>query len=493
MQEKGGVILAKYVKFLRGTPKAYENLPQKDSDTLYFIYEQDEANGLLYLGSKLIAGANSGEENPTNINSLKDLKDVLLTELVEDSFLVYDSSASAWVNKRLEELIFIGATEDTPGLAGLVPAPDTARMDLFLQSDGTWAKPSINHTILTIENKDKSNHNALIADGIGNINPISGDIVIIKDLIAEQKWQYTAYVFDNGMWQAMDGNYDAENVYFSEDLITTVNVGNIELSGGKAIIPSSGKNLKEVFEAIFVKEETPEIESPSIILTFSNAKDYEVGTEVEPSYIVTFNKGKYEFGPDTAISVEEWEITDSNGNILSTEKGTFDTFTVADDTDYSITATANYNDGAMPLTNLGNDCPETQILKSSISAMKDGLKGYRKTFYGTFENKDELTSDLIRSLYSTNKALSNGSVVSVNIPEGAKRIVFAYPAELNDLSSVTDTNAFGTEILSGFTKILLDVEGNNHYQAKSYKVYYLDYARSNNVNNSYTFTIKEEG
>jgi hypothetical protein len=62
------------------------------------------------------------------------------------------------------------------------------------------------------------------------------------------------------MWQAMDGNYNAENVYFSEDLITTVNVGNIELSGGKAIIPSSGKNLKEVFEAIFVKEETPEIE-----------------------------------------------------------------------------------------------------------------------------------------------------------------------------------------------------------------------------------------
>lgn len=48
--------MAKYVKFLRGTPEAYARLPHKDSDTLYFIYEEDESTGILYLGSKVIAG-----------------------------------------------------------------------------------------------------------------------------------------------------------------------------------------------------------------------------------------------------------------------------------------------------------------------------------------------------------------------------------------------------------------------------------------------------
>jgi hypothetical protein len=55
----------------------------------------------------------------------------------------------------------------------------------------------------------------------------------------------------------MDGNYDASNVYFSEDLMTTTAIGNIKLTGGQAIIPAAGKNLKELFESIYVKEENP--------------------------------------------------------------------------------------------------------------------------------------------------------------------------------------------------------------------------------------------
>jgi hypothetical protein len=30
----------------------------------------------------------------------------------------------------------------------------------------------------------------------------------------------------------MDGNYDAENIFFSEDLVTTTPIGNIELTNG---------------------------------------------------------------------------------------------------------------------------------------------------------------------------------------------------------------------------------------------------------------------
>ncbi len=224
--------MAQYVKFLRGTPTAYKNLETKDSDTLYFIYEEDESTGVLYLGSKLIAGSEAGTDTNTS-SFLSDLKDVLISEGLNDSsFLVYDEEAVAWVNKSLDDLLFVGATTESGGIAGLVPAPEKDQTNLFLKSDGTWSAPTIDHTILTLENKDKSLHNDLISAVQNNFTPVSGDIIIIKDLIVNDKWQYTAYVYDNEAWHAMDGNYDAENVYFSEDLITTTAIGNIELTDG---------------------------------------------------------------------------------------------------------------------------------------------------------------------------------------------------------------------------------------------------------------------
>ncbi len=376
----------------------------------------------------------------------------------------------------------------------MVPAPEANQIDLFLKSDGTWAKPSIDHTILTLENTDQSIHSDMIIEATDGLESISGDIVIIKDLISEGKWQYTAYVFDNSEWHAMDGNYNAENVYFDEDLITTTAVGNITLTDGQATIAAAGKNLKQVFETIFVKEENPKTTKPSVSLTFNNAKAYEVGTQVAPTYSATFNSGKYSYNTSTGVSVESWEITDTNGNTLTTDKGNFSLMTITDDTSYSITAKANYSDGIIPSTNLGNDYTAGQILANSTSTTKGPMTGYRKTFYGTLEAKEEvMDSSDIRGLSSTDKGSVNGDSILVNIPVGALRVVFAYPATLNDLSSVTDTNGLGAEILSGFSMTTIDVNGYNGYEAKEYKVYYIDYANPNDTANSYTFTISKEG
>lgn len=377
----------------------------------------------------------------------------------------------------------------------MVPAPKANQLDLFLKSDGTWAKPFVNHTILTLENTDHSIHSDMIIESTDGLDNVSGDIVIIKDLISDGKWQYSAYVFDNNEWHAMDGNYNAENVYFDEDLITTTAVGNITLTDGQATIAAAGKNLKQVFETIFVKEENPKTTKPSVSLTFNNAKAYEVGTQVAPTYSATFNSGKYSYNTNTGVSVNSWEVTDSNDNTLTTDKGSFSLMTITDDTSYSITAKANYSDGIIPSTNLGNDYSDGQILANFASDSKGPMTGYRKTFYGTLEDKElELNSATMRGLNSsTDKASVNGDSILVNIPVGAMRVVFAYPATLNDLSSVTDTNGLGAEILSGFSVTNVDVNGYNGYEAKSYKVYYIDYANPNDTANSYTFTISKEG
>ena len=77
----------RYVKFLRGTPKAYEKLTVKDSDTLYFIAETESADGILYLGSKRIGGTGD-----LSVASIDELRDVLISEnLLDNSFLVYDA------------------------------------------------------------------------------------------------------------------------------------------------------------------------------------------------------------------------------------------------------------------------------------------------------------------------------------------------------------------------------------------------------------------
>lgn len=391
----------------------------------------------------------------------------------------------------------MGPTDESSGLPGLVPAPQIGQFDLFLKSDGTWAKPPTisesSHIILTLENTDKISHFDLITQATAGISNNAGDIIIIKDLIAIDKWSYTAYVFENSKWCAMDGNYSAENVYFSKDLVVTTQIGNIELNNGKAIIPAEGKNLKEVFETLFAKEENPSIKEPNIEIVLNNDQQYEVGSIVRPAYTATFDNGEYSYGPDTGVEITSWEVTDSNGNALHSDKGTFDLITIIDNMNYSITATAHYTDGSIPVTNLGNEYLEGQIKSGSISySINNALNGYRNSFYGTLENKDELLSANIRTLTMTGKELVNGTSITVPIPIGAFRTVFAYPSTLNDLESVVDVNGLGAEIISSFSKSLINVSGQNDYDAIEYKVYYIDYAKANNSVNSYIFKIKED-
>ena len=168
------------------------------------------------------------------------------------------------------------------------------------------------------------------------------DIFIVKTLISGDKYSYTAYVYNGTIWTAMDGNYNAENVYFDEDMLVTKEIGYITLTNGQGKIPSSGKNIKEVFEAMFVKEQNPTVTQPKVNLTFSQAKAYEVGTVVSPSYTATFSGGSYSYGPNpTGVTVSSWEISDTAGHTATPASVRFAAVTVTDSTTYKITAQAN--------------------------------------------------------------------------------------------------------------------------------------------------------
>lgn len=127
---------------MRGTPSAYEalltsELNKPSDDTLYFISNPEDDNAVLYLGSKLIA---NGDDLASS--SIDNLKDVLInnSHLKDKSLLVYDLEKELWVNQSFENLVFVGATESSGGISGLVPAPDVKQTNAFLCSDGTWVE-----------------------------------------------------------------------------------------------------------------------------------------------------------------------------------------------------------------------------------------------------------------------------------------------------------------------------------------------------------------
>lgn len=337
---------------------------------------------------------------------------------------------------------------------------------------------------------------AAITTAVGDAKLQSGDFAIVSHNIDGAHKSYTAYVYDGESWKAMDGNYDASNVYFGDNITMAGSysqIGNLtKTQNGTATFAVKGKSVAEAFTEIFSKRLQPGTPTqPSISLTFNQAKAYEVGTTVTPSWNATLSAGSYTYGPATGITATAWEISDTAGNTATTASGSFDAITVADGTNYRITAKATHGAGAVANDNLGSPSePVVQIAAGSKSKTSGAITGYRNTFYGTKTTKDALDSAAIRSLTTkSDKALANGNSFTIAIPVGAVRVVFAYPATLRDVSSVKDVNGLNAEIKSAFAKSTIAVEGANGATAIDYKVYTTDFAEPVAKANSYTITI----
>lgn len=272
------------------------------------------------------------------------------------------------------------------------------------------------------------------------------------------------------------GSVSAKDVMFDSDLVLTQEFGRYTLTGGKVTVPAEGKSWYDVFMDAYSQDKNPTITQPSVTLTANAIKAYEVGTKVTPSYSATLNAGSYEYGPATGITASAWSV--SNGtNTLTTASGSFDEITVADDTNYSITATANYEAGAIPKTALGAEYADGQIVAGSKTATKSKITGYRSFFYGVLDTSTAdapLTSAIIRGM-TNGGAYSATKTFTLNGSATAKRIVIAIPSASTraGLKEVILTSAMNTPVTDSYvkTEAAVQVEGVNGFTAVDYDVY----------------------
>lgn len=333
---------------------------------------------------------------------------------------------------------------------------------------------------------------AAITRVVGENALFEGDMAIIKSTIGEAV-TYTAYVYNDAKWQAMNGNYNANNVYFDKDLFTTKEIGYVTLENGSAHIPTTGKNLTDTWEQIFVKEQNPTVTPPAVSFTQVTTGSFEVGTSVTPSYDAKMSAGSYSYGPATGLTAKSWNVNLRKGNTSvqnkKTAKDTFTAIILADGDSYTINAEASYDDATVPVTNKGKAYTAGQIKAGKVNKTSSTISCYRNTFYGTTANKDSLDSPTIRALNKTGKALKAGDSVTIALPVGAVRVVFAYPATLRDITSVKDINGLNAEIVSAFKKETITVAGAGNDAGISYKVFTTEFAAPLESANSYKVTI----
>lgn len=443
----------KYVRFQRGSQAAYDQLKANgklDENTLYFIYsDSNNGSGSLYMGERIISG---GDITFTSA-SLDQLSDVIVENAETNSFLVKDGNN--WVAKTLEDVVALIK-------ANFGDVASSAQIfQVIVESDESHESAI-----------DRITEDALIA---------SGDVVIVKDLIADEKYQHTAYIYDGKKWTAMDGNYSAASVYTPEDIQVTTAVGELAANA----IVDAGTSFADLLVKILSKSKNPTKTDPYIsafsVTNNGTGSSFEAGTTITPKWASTFNAGSYSYKSTasktnvipvsgTGVTVTSWSITKDGSEIGSTEDGSASAFILGDNT-INFKATVNYSNGNYALTNL-NKLPDTDVRISSGSKNKTAsITSYRKMFAGG-TTATTIDSALIRSLEANAEASTSSFEFKANV--GDTKLIFAYPSSLTTSEPQFEYFTMAWESVGGFVKAdnvqVADVRGGTN-GLKEYTVY----------------------
>lgn len=236
---------------------------------------------------------------------------------------------------------------------------------------------------------------------------VVGDVAVIKTEIGSGtgKYQYTAYYYaGNNTWEAMDGNYSAENVYFSDNIIMTYKFGKYDASDANNItLSSKGKSLQQVMADALADIKQPSLTTPSLEIS-CNGGTGEIGSQytVADAKLI-FHAGKYQYAPtatNISVNIGNSKLSSNAGSggagtavqnasvLVDLSSYTLDNTLTArylsTGATYNISANATYTAApAAPKTNIGTESDIPAIAAGTITATQTATyTGYYPAYWG---------------------------------------------------------------------------------------------------------------
>ena len=486
-----------YVLYRYGTQSQYDSQSSYESNALYFI----EDTHRIYKGNVLIA----------------DTADNIVFTSTAPEFASAEAGKLYVVSNESGLTLYVKGDTSMVEAGGQIKAGDISTIDAFadsildksgaeLTADDTKiptsgaVKSAISEAVQAYDGafvdvaatraEDNSGTLLTFTDKSGNTKDVTVADLFLTSVSYDKDTHKLSFVVKGqtepvevDLSDLVPQSVDASDVALAKEITVTTNVGNLN-AGDKVIIsgdPATGEvkaaDVQALFEAILSKDVNPTAVQPSASITLTGAGAKEVGTQFTPSLTAKLNPGKYQVSGQSdqtsGVTASTYVITDSNSNTASTASGTFDAFTVDDETNYSVSATISYSDGVIPKTFLGNDYAAAQIKAGSKSANSGNVTGYRNCYWGYKDGTNALadptsiTIDQIKALGNSNR----NKPTSIKTSK-MQQIFIAVPAKLNSAvaSIVNASTSLPQQLLTPFT---VDIGGVNNYNPITYNVYYV--------------------
>ena len=332
--------------------------------------------------------------------------------------------------------------------------------------------------------------------------------------------KYDEYIYKNNEWEAfgtiridlsnfynigeVDGllgakvdktdlsNYvekDDNEILTTEDITINTDVGG--LPNGTTI--NTGTSITDLIKLLGIKTYYPTFIAPTLSLAINVDNGVEAGYKSDATLTATFNKGEIKGNLVEGVWNANTKQNDRAGDldyyvINGVDNGGVNTKTLTNNViadganDY--TAKVYFTTGPQPLDSDGINY-ETPLAGGNISTSKT-IYGYRKLFYGL--SSQATNSAEVRALSNSLLNPTNGTTFTINITSGASKVVFAYPATLQDVTEVIYKEGLNADVKGVFTKTTVSVKGANGYTATDYKVY--TYTPINPFDSAVTYEVK---
>lgn len=359
---------------------------------------------------------------------------------------------------------------------------------------------------------DQSQLNAIeddfyLVNSVEEMNALTatkGDITVVKELIADDSYSMTAYMYDGENWCALDGNYSAANVFTSSKIVLAgdygqdsrkdkiTSIGNFRIGDEIAAGTSLQSILMDMLSQRLQPSSTPTAPAASITLyTDGSTKKVtagavEVGTTINPYYVASLSAGSYTYGPATGVTASSYSVNstgrktvdgataDTAEDSATAKEGSFSSFIVDDDTSYKLSVSIPHNEGVPAVDNLGDTAvPEVKIASGTKTANSGTVSGYRAWFCGykngtnALADPTAITSDQVRALGNS----ANGSWKSSMSVSQMKQMFFAAPAGKGYKPVIKDASTTAPQTVLG--PITVSVEGKDGFDAINYDVWYV--------------------